>query len=142
MKEKFNQWKRDLRIWLSRRHGQDNLNNFLLLTYIVMALAIFALNYFLGRSVITSTLRVLSLVVLLLAILRFYSPRNNNRRRENNVYLGIKHRWLSKFRKQPSNDPYRYFTCRKCKQRLRVPKGRGKVEIKCPKCGHTFDRKT
>lgn len=142
MKDKFNLWMRNLRIWLSRRHGQDSLNNFLLVLYILLALLTFILVNLVGSSVYTSILRTLSFVVLLLAILRFYSPRNFARKNENNVYLSLKHRLLSRFRKHPNNDPYEYFTCSKCNQKLRVPKGKGKVEIKCPKCGHTFDKRT
>ena len=36
---------------------------------------------------------------------------------------------------------YRYFTCPKCKQRLRVPRGVGSVTITCKNCGTKFDKK-
>ena len=142
MKEKFNQWMRSLRIWLSRRHGQDSLNNFLFVLYIIFALTTFGLVNIFGRSGYTDILRTLSFVIILLAILRFYSPKSYRRRQENFTYLNLKNKVLSRFRKQPSNDPYRYFTCKRCKQKLRVPKGKGKVEITSPKCGLKFDKKT
>lgn len=36
----------------------------------------------------------------------------------------------------------RYFVCRHCHQQIRVPKGKGKIEIRCPKCGERFIRRT
>ena len=36
----------------------------------------------------------------------------------------------------------RYFSCPKCRQMVRVPKGKGKINIRCPKCGEKFMKKT
>ena len=36
----------------------------------------------------------------------------------------------------------RYFHCPNCKQTVRVPRNRGKLNIRCPKCGERFTRKT
>ena len=37
---------------------------------------------------------------------------------------------------------YSYFRCPQCGQQLRVPRGRGKISITCPKCGHQFIKKS
>ena len=37
---------------------------------------------------------------------------------------------------------YRFFKCRSCRTRLRVPRGKGKLNIVCRKCGTSFQRKT
>ncbi len=37
---------------------------------------------------------------------------------------------------------YRFYNCPNCNQKVRVPKGRGKIEITCPKCHTSFIRKT
>lgn len=37
---------------------------------------------------------------------------------------------------------YTFFHCPKCRQELRVPKGKGKIMIRCPKCGEKFQRKS
>lgn len=37
---------------------------------------------------------------------------------------------------------YRIYSCPGCHQKVRVPRGRGRIEITCPKCGRTFIRKS
>ena len=34
------------------------------------------------------------------------------------------------------------FVCPTCKQKLRVPRGKGKISITCPKCATSFIKKT
>lgn len=48
---------------------------------------------------------------------------------------------LSKFNKEMKKD-YKFYRCRKCKNRLRVPRGKGKIEITCPICGNKFIKRT
>ncbi len=48
-----------------------------------------------------------------------------------------------KFRAQQQDKRYyKYFNCPNCNQKVRVPKGKGKIEITCPKCRTSFIRKT
>ena len=37
---------------------------------------------------------------------------------------------------------HRYFECPRCHQTVRVPKGKGKISISCPKCKEKFIKKT
>ena len=37
---------------------------------------------------------------------------------------------------------HKFFKCPKCRQTVRVPKGKGKVRITCPKCGEVFIKET
>lgn len=41
-----------------------------------------------------------------------------------------------------SHKNYKYFHCPNCKQRLRVPKGKGKIRVTCAKCGTQFEKRT
>ena len=41
-----------------------------------------------------------------------------------------------------SDAEHRIFRCPKCDQRVRVPRGRGKISITCPKCGHEFIKRS
>ncbi len=48
-----------------------------------------------------------------------------------------------RFRAQQQDKKYyKYFNCPNCNQKVRVPKGKGKIEITCPKCRTSFIRKT
>ena len=37
---------------------------------------------------------------------------------------------------------YRFFSCPGCRSYLRVPRGKGRIQVTCPRCGHRFDRKS
>ena len=37
---------------------------------------------------------------------------------------------------------YRFYKCPQCRQKVRVPKGRGKICITCPKCRTEFVKKS
>ena len=37
---------------------------------------------------------------------------------------------------------YKFFTCPSCKTTLRVPRGKGKIEIVCRRCGSRFSGKS
>ena len=37
---------------------------------------------------------------------------------------------------------HRYFDCPKCRQLVRVPRGKGKIAITCPRCREKFVKKT
>lgn len=41
-----------------------------------------------------------------------------------------------------SDKEHRIFRCPKCNQRVRVPRGRGMIEITCPRCGNTFRKRS
>lgn len=34
------------------------------------------------------------------------------------------------------------YKCPTCRQKIRIPRGKGKIEIRCPKCGQKFIRKS
>ena len=35
-----------------------------------------------------------------------------------------------------------FFRCPSCKEVVRVPRGKGKIRITCPRCGYAFEKKT
>lgn len=117
------------------RNGFDGLNMALMLAYLLVLLV----QIILGRS---QTARlILNLVTLLLAFLilfRAFSKNLSKRRSENAQYLAlqnaVKNR-ISFFRQRRKDKEHKYFVCKNCKTICRVPVGKGKVEITCPKCG-------
>lgn len=73
------------------------------------------------------------------AYFRVFSKKLEQRQAENNAFLTwknqLKQRWTQR-------KTHRFFRCRKCRTMLRVPKGKGKISIRCRCCGETFIRKT
>lgn len=37
---------------------------------------------------------------------------------------------------------FKYISCPSCGQRLRIPKNKGKIKVRCPKCKEKFDAKS
>jgi len=54
------------------------------------------------------------------------------------IYSGIN----KKIKELRDSKTHKYFSCPKCKQKLRLPRGKGKISISCPKCQTQFIRKT
>ena len=69
-----------------------------------------------------------------IAIFRCLSRNTYKRYQENRRYLALRSRTKDK--------NHRYFRCPKCRQQIRVPKGKGKIAITCPKCKEKFIKKT
>ena len=130
MKEKFYQF-------MQGRYGVDQLNSFLM----IVCIGSFIVNIFLGSLVLT----IVAYASWLVVIFRMFSKNIYARDRENEKYLNFfspLSRWLKlklMNRQDPSN---KYFSCPKCKQMVRVPKGHGKVVVTCPNCQNKFEKRT
>ena len=111
--------------FMAGRYGMDQLG---------MALLVAALVFvFLSRFVYT-LLGIAALALLGFAVYRTYSRNIERRTRENTWFLHL----LDPLRDRE----HRYFRCPKCRQKVRVPRGKGKIAIRCPKCGERFERTT
>ena len=124
-----------IRMWLQRfmmgRYGTDKLNTAILL--VGVALCVLSL-FFTGTPGVSLAMTTLSYGLMILAIFRTLSRNTYKRYRENRRYLMILERIKDK--------EHRHFDCPKCRQPVRVPKGKGKIAITCPKCKEKFIRKT
>lgn len=108
------------------RYGSDKLNLFLLGLGVALCLVgSFSRQYLWG---------LIAYVPLILAIYRMYSRNVAKRAAENRRFLQC----FSRLRDRQN----RYFSCPRCRQRVRVPRGKGKIIIKCPACGERFTKKT
>ena len=89
---------------------------------------------------------ILSLAVLGYAIFRMFSKNIGQRRKENFAFLRIVNKpktWYYKSKvRHKQRKLYKVFKCPNCFQKLRVPRGKGKVQIKCSSCGHKFIKTT
>ena len=113
----------------------DQLNIFLL----IAAVALNVISLILSRfgavcAVLGMLVNLVSYVALFWYLYRFLSRDLEKRSLENRRFLT----WKSKLTDRHN----RYYRCPNCKQTVRVPKGRGKICIKCPKCSEKFIRKS
>lgn len=124
---KFKAW---LYRFMAGRYGTDKLNSLLLwIAAAFVLLSVFFQNPWLN---LVSVLLAYSLMGVV--IFRSLSRNTYQRHKENRRYLNLLERLKDR--------EHRYFTCPKCKQSVRVPKGKGKIAISCPKCREKFIKKT
>ena len=124
--------------FMAGRYGNDQLNQFIFIVAIIsMVLEIITRQ---------SLFYTLTLVLLILAYVRVFSRNINKRYEENMKFLEKKDAILNKFRKQKyyaaQRRNFHIYTCPQCKQKIRIPKGKGKISITCPKCRTSFIKKS
>ena len=77
---------------------------------------------------------------------RVFSRNVYKRQQENQKFLNLKYKVVVRFNKwkarRRDSKYYRFYKCPDCKQRVRVPKGHGRIEIACPRCRAKFIRKS
>ena len=128
---KLRQW---LRRFMEGRYGTDKLNIALLVAALVLCVLPTLLSFFIWIPLLNACLTLLSYVLTALAIFRCLSRNTYHRYEENRKFL--------RFWERLKDRQHRYYDCPKCRQTVRVPRGKGKIAISCPKCGEKFIRKT
>lgn len=126
------------RKWMQGRYGVDAYSRFLAVLAAVLAI----ISYF-RRSKILS---FIAIGFLSWSYLRMFSKNIAARRRENERYLQKKE-WVLRGPRQWKRALFgtrteRYFRCPGCHTVLRVPKGKGKIRIRCPKCQMEMTKRT
>lgn len=124
--------------WMIGRYGTDELSIFLLrLALIIMLISI------------VPALRILDVLGWVLAgisIYRICSKKITARARERDMYMRVAGRITPRIsvykRMWRERKTHRYYRCPSCKTMVRVPKGKGKIEITCTKCRHKIIRKS
>lgn len=112
------------------RYGTDRLSMTILITGLVASLLSSVIRVFPFQLIFL----LLSYVLMFWAIFRVMSRNTYKRYQENRKFL--------QFFDRLKDRQNRYFDCPKCHQTVRVPRGKGKVSITCPRCKEKFIRKT
>ena len=91
-------------------------------------------------------LYLFALALFVYAVWRIFSKNLAKRREENYRFTHITGDISESFKKwqyrRQQAKQYKFFSCKACKCKLRVPRGKGKIYITCPKCGQKFRGKT
>lgn len=134
----FQRFSDSFRRFMYGRYGSDKLNFVMLIAVLAISLVNSILrlifrSFFVYTNIINPILSVLTLLLLGFAIFRMFSRNIYARQKENRAFERLFSRLKDK--------EHRYYRCPSCKQTVRVPKGRGKINITCPKCGTKFMKK-
>lgn len=135
----FRRFSESFRRFMYGRYGSDEFNMLLLVTAVVVSLLNSVLTFFLHNGatyalVISRILYLLTLLLLGFSLFRTLSRNIYARQKENRRFRQL---WM-----RLRDHKNRYYRCPKCKQTVRVPRGKGKISIRCPKCGERFTKKT
>ena len=119
------------------RYGMDLLNNYLL--YTILGLDV--INLFIHNSVLSLITTILLIVFFFRTFSRNYVKRSIENTKFTNASKGIRRRFKALYSGIKDRN-HHYYVCPGCKQIVRVPKGRGKIVVTCPKCGREFTKRS
>ena len=118
------------RRFMAGRYGTDRLNMAILMVGVIISL----LGAFFRRPVLNLAMTAIAYGLMIWAICRSFSRNTYKRYQENRKFL--------QFFDRLKDREHHYFDCPKCRQMVRVPRGKGKISITCPRCREKFVRKT
>lgn len=127
------------------RNGMDQLNRALFFAYLGLWLVELVLNAALKNRFVTGVFEGFLFVLMIYILSRMFSRNLYRRRAENQRWVNFAWR-IKNGRKNAAarraDRDHRYFTCKNCKTVCRVPAGKGRIVITCPKCGAQIQAKT
>ena len=114
---------------MTGRYGADELGR----TLNIVVLVSLVVSMFSGLLPVLSIFYWFGIALMIYNCFRMFSKSRR--------YKAVVKRdqWKKRFAQR---DTYRFFKCPGCRQRVRVPKGRGKICITCPKCRREFIRRS
>ncbi len=130
--------KRRFAEFMNGRYGADQLSRFMLGLCIVCLV----INIFTREQAVY----VLALVILGVCYFRMFSRNYAKRSAENQRYLDATRGARTWFQRRKNrliqSKDYHIYKCPSCGQKIRIPRGKGRICITCPKCRHEFEKKS
>ena len=123
------------------RNGLDHLNQMLFRVLLVL----YILAIFIREGVFGAVLSWAATFGWLYLMFRMFSRNLPKRQAENQKFVSWWWRVKSKSqgaKERHADKDHKYFTCKSCGAICRVPVGKGKIVITCPKCGAQISAKT
>ena len=134
----MNRFREKLMRFMQGRNGFDQFSQFLNMVVLV----IFVLSLFIKWA----PLYYIGIALLIYMYFRVFSKNIPKRYAENQKFCNLRYDFSIKKNKMKKEweqrKIYRFYRCPMCKQKVRVPKGRGKICITCPKCREEFVRRS
>ncbi len=128
--------------FMQGRYGADHLSNFLM----VFAMLLMIIGMITRNSIAILIFFGVAILILGFSYYRIFSKNHYKRYAENEKYLSI-HNSVKGFlggnvKKAKDRKKNHIFKCPGCGVKIRVPRGKGKIMITCPRCKHEFTRKS
>lgn len=124
------------------RYGVDELAK----TLNVIVLVCLLISMFGARSLVFTVFYWIGIALMIYNCFRMFSRNVPKRYEENQKFLNLRYRAVAKGntlkKRWSQRKTYRFYKCPDCRQTVRVPKGRGKICITCPKCRREFVKKS
>ena len=124
--------------FMQGRYGTDDFYKFLFW----VALIGIVINWLFKSQLLSFAVTL----ILVYAMYRVLSKNHSARYAENQRYLQATAKiryWFDQQKKLMEERKYHHiYTCPKCRQKIRIPKGKGKIMIRCPKCHHEFQKRS
>lgn len=133
-----NNWKNKMMQFMQGRYGADQMGQMLsAVNMVFLIISLFSRN---------QAWFLLAVIGIVYNYFRMFSKNISKRYAENQKYLtmtaGIRRKLASWKSQLAQRKIYHIYRCPGCKQKIRVPRGRGKIEIRCPKCNTRFVKKS
>lgn len=134
----MNSFKDKMARFMYGRYGMDQLSrNLSLICLVLLIVTMFVRN---------NVIYMIALVGIVYTYFRVFSRNISRRSEENEKYLKFHYKVVGKLNKIKfritDSKTHRIFRCPSCSHKIRVPRGKGKISIKCPKCRIEFIKKT
>lgn len=134
----MNSFKDKMARFMYGRYGMDQLSrNLSLICLVLLIVTMFVRN---------NVIYMIALVGIVYTYFRVFSRNISRRSEENEKYLKFHYKVVGRLNKIKfritDSKTHRIFRCPSCSQKIRVPRGKGKISIKCPKCRIEFIKKT
>ena len=124
--------------FMQGRNGVDDLSKALNVVILVLLI----LSIFTGWGF----LYAIAFLLIIYMYFRVFSKNIPKRYAENQKYRNFRYdmtiKWNNKKKEWAQRKVYRFYRCPICKQKVRVPRGRGKICITCPKCRTEFVKRS
>ena len=125
------------------RYGQDDLNRLLSIAgLIVLVISVITIRFV---PYLSSILWIIAVALIVICYYRMFSRDIAKRSAENQKFLSLRYKFAVEKQRRAEraaqSKDYKFFKCPKCGVYNRIPRGKGKIEITCPKCGEKFIRK-
>lgn len=124
--------------FMAGRYGMDYFGRFTM----ILGLVVLLIAGWTGKPFLT----LIAWILIIYTYFRMFSKNVYKRATENQKYLNSTYKirtfWARQKNMMAQRKTHHIYKCPTCRQKIRIPRGKGKIEIRCPKCNATFIKKS